>query len=100
MPNYKFEVDTQRLTNSAGKIEEYKETYESNYKKMYSEVEQMRIRWKGTSSDSFNAALEEARSDYEGLTSALTEYIDKLRRIAKNYETTESSITTSANSLR
>lgn len=96
---YSFEVDTQLLKDSAEAIEGYKTTYEKSYETMYSEVENLKVSWKGTSSETFNSALNEAKSDYENLAKALGEYIENLKIIASNYEKTESDITSNANGL-
>ena len=96
---YSFEVDTESLKNSARAIEDYKATFEKSYQAMYSEVEHLRVSWQGASSDTFNTALEEAKSDYDNLAKALEEYIENLNTIASNYEKTESDITSNANGL-
>lgn len=96
---HSFEVDTQLLKDSARAIEGYKQTYEKSYETMYSEVGNLRVSWQGTSSDTFNSALNEAKSDYENLAKALGEYIENLKIIASNYEKTESDITSNANGL-
>ena len=97
---YGFEVDTQLLKDSAKAIEDYKTTYEKSYRTMYDEVDDLHVKWEGTSSDAFNTALNEAKSDYEDLVRALGEYIENLNTIASNYEKTESDITSNANGLR
>lgn len=99
MSNYNFEVDTTKLKNSAKKIEGYNTQYEQSYEKMYGEVESLSINWKGTSSDTFNQALNEARDNYIKLNDALKEYVENLRIIAGNYESTETNITANANNL-
>lgn len=100
MSDYNFEVDTTKLKNSADKIEGYNKEYEQNYTKMYGEVDSLSVNWKGTSSDTFNQALNDARDNYKKLNDALKEYVENLRIIAGNYESTETNVTANANNLR
>lgn len=96
---YKHEVDTQKVRNSAQIVDDFNQDFICDYTKMYNEVANLAITWKGTSSTAFNNELNDSKKDFENMSKAITEYAENLRKIAQNYEKNETSITEAAKKL-
>ena len=93
-------VTTERLVSSAGVIEEKTAKYNSEWAKLYTELQNLKsAQWQGVASDTFNARLEGYRNDFEEMAKVLTEYAQYLRTAASNYEKTEELIKDAANNL-
>ena len=59
-------VTTERLVSSAGVIEEKTAKYNSEWAKLYTELQSLKSsQWQGIASDTFNAKLEAYRNDFE-----------------------------------
>ena len=94
-------VTTERLVSSAGVIEEKTAKYNSEWAKLYTELQSLKsAQWQGIASDTFNAKLEAYRNDFEEMAKILQEYANYLRTAADNYVKTEESIKDAASSLR
>ena len=96
----KWAVTTERLVSSAGVIEEKTAKYNSEWAKLYTELQSLKsAQWQGIASDTFNAKLEAYRNDFEELSKILLEYANYLRTAADNYVKTEESLKDAASNL-
>ena len=96
----KWAVTTERLTSSAQMIEDKTAKYNSEYAKLYTELQSLKsAQWEGIASDTFNARLEGYRNDFEEMAKILTEYAQYLRTAASNYEKTENTVKDAASML-
>ena len=54
-----WSITTESVKNSAERVRDLVAQYETEYEKLYAEVENLRgSKWKGTASDAFNSKLE------------------------------------------
>ena len=96
----KWAVTTERLISSAGVIEEKTAKYNSEWAKLYTELQSLKsAQWQGIASDTFNAKLEAYRNDFEEMSKVLLEYANYLRTAADNYVKTEEAIKDAASNL-
>ena len=96
----KWAVTTERLVTSAQMIEDKTAKYNSEWAKLYVELQSLKsAQWEGIASDTFNARLEGYRNDFEEMAKVLTEYAQYLRSAADNYVKTEELIKDAANNL-
>lgn len=95
-----WSVTTERLTSSANILEEKVATYNSEWGKLYTEVQNLKSsQWQGIASDAFNAKLESYKSDFEELAKVLNSYRDFLKTAAERYEKTEEAVKDAAGNL-
>ena len=95
-----WSVTTERLVSSAGVIEEKTAKYNSEWAKLYTELQSLKsAQWQGIASDTFNAKLEAYRNDFEEMSKILLEYVNYLRTAADNYVKTEEAIKDAASNL-
>jgi WXG100 family type VII secretion target len=95
-----WKVRTEKLTHSAGVVLDKNTKYEQEWKKLYSEIEQLKsAKWTGVASDEFNRSLESYKPNFEEMGKTLKKYAEALQKIAQNYEKTEDSIKGAAGSL-
>ena len=95
-----WSVTTERLVTSAGVIEEKTARYNSEWAKLYTELQSLKsAQWQGIASDTFNAKLEAYRNDFEEMSKVLLEYAAYLKTAAENYVKTEEAIKDAASSL-
>lgn len=101
MPNASgFTVTTERLDDAAAYIKDKTAQYNTDITKLYSESESLTAgAWKGVASDTFRSKLESYRGDFEELKSMLDKFADVLTKQAKNYDTTETNVTSNAQGL-
>lgn len=96
----KWAVETEKLTSSAGKIEDETGRYNTEWNKLYSEVQALKsANWVGEAADTFNQRLEGYRNDFEQMEEALNNYSEFLAQAAKSYETTENNLKDQASNL-
>lgn len=96
----KWSVTTERLVSSAVVIEEKTAKYNSEWDKLYTELQSLKsTQWQGIASDTFNAKLEAYRNDFEEMSKVLLEYANYLRTAADNYVKTEEAIKDAASNL-
>ena len=96
----KWAVTTERLVSSAGVIEEKTAKYNSEWAKLYTELQSLKsAQWQGIASDTFNAKLDAYRNDFEEMSKVLLEYVNYLRTAADNYVKTEEAIKDAASNL-
>ena len=93
-------VTTERLVSSAGVIEEKTAKYNSEWAKLYTELQSLKSsQWQGIASDTFNAKLEAYRNDFEAMSKVLLNYAAYLRGAAENYVKTEEALRDAASNL-
>ena len=93
-------VTTERLVQSAGVVEEKTANYNTEWAKIYTELQNLKSsQWQGVASDAFNAKLEGYRNDFEEMSKILLNYATYLRNAAENYVKTEEAIKDAAGSL-
>lgn len=96
----KWAVETEKLTSSAGKIEDETGRYNGEWNKLYSEVQSLRsANWTGEASETFNQRLEGYRNDFQQMEEALKAYAEFLKTAAKSYEQTENNLKEQAGNL-
>lgn len=96
----KWAVTTENLVSSAGFIEEKTAKYNSEWAKLYTELQSLKsAQWQGIASDAFNAKLEAYRNDFQEMAKVLLEYVNYLRTAADNYVKTEEAIKDAASNL-
>ena len=95
-----FQVQTEKLTAAALKVTEDAQKYDSEWKKIYSEVQSLKgTHWEGYASQEFNTKLESYRVEFEKVSKLLKDFATELEGIAKNSEKTEEMIQEGARSL-
>ena len=95
-----WSVTTERLVSSAGVIEEKTAKYNSEWAKLYTELQSLKSsQWQGIASDTFNARLEGYRNDFQEMAKVLTAYVTYLREAAENYVKTEEALKDAASNL-
>ena len=95
-----WSVTTERLVSSAGVIEEKIAKYNSEWAKLYTELQSLKsAQWQGIASATFNAKLESYRNAFEEMAKILTSYATYLRAAADNYVKTEEAIKGAAGNL-
>ena len=93
-------VTTERLVASANVIEEKTANYNSEWAKLYTEIQNLKsAQWQGIASDTFNAKLEAYRNDFEEMSKVLLNYATFLRSAADNYVKTEEALKDAASNL-
>ena len=95
-----WEVTTERLESSATVIEEKTARFNTEWEKLYTEVQNLRsAQWRGIASETFNSKLEGYRNDFQEMAQILISYVEFLRDAAKNYKNTEESLRDAAGNL-
>ena len=93
-------VTTERLVSSAGVIEEKTAKYNSEWAKLYTELQNLKsAQWQGVASDTFNSRLEAYRNDFEEMAKVLLNYALYLRGAGENYVKTEEALRDAAGNL-
>ena len=96
----KWAVTTERLVSSADVIQEKTARYNSEWAKLYTELQSLKSsQWQGIASDTFNSKLEAYRNDFEEMSKVLLEYANYLKTAAENYVKTEEAIKDAASNL-
>jgi len=93
-------VTTERLVTSANVIEEKTARYNSEWAKLYTELQNLKsAQWQGVASDVFNTKLEGYRNDFEEMAKVLMNYVAYLKSAADNYVKTEEALRDAASNL-
>jgi len=95
----KFRVETEELKASAAQIETKAAEYQNQYSKLYQEISNLKVEYKGQASDAFNNKIEGYRSSFEELGTVVRAYVDYLKNTAMQYEAVESAIADTAGKL-
>ena len=95
-----WNVTTEELRKSATLIQQRTDTYNTEWKNLYNELESMSgNQWSGVANEEFNNRLNGFRNDFEDMSKVLTSYVEYLNAAASNYEKTEEAIKTAASNL-
>lgn len=95
-----WSVTTERLESSANVIEEKTNTYNTEWEKLYTEVQNLKsAQWQGIASDTFNKRLEGYKNDFQEMGNVLKQYAEFLKTAAKNYKTVEEELKNAASNL-
>ena len=99
MADKKFMVKTEDIVKSANIIREKATRFELEYKKLYSETENLSVEWKGQSSSAFNSSLNEYKVKLEEMTKLLETFNVAILQAAKKYDDTDAQLASKASSL-
>lgn len=70
-----WSITTESVKNSAERVRDLVAQYETEYEKLYAEVENLRgSKWKGTASDAFNSKLEAYKDSFINLKDVMNSY--------------------------
>lgn len=95
-----WSITTESVKQSAERIKDLVAQYETEYEKLYTEVENLRgSKWQGTASDAFNSKLESYKESFINLKDVMNSYYEFLIESAKHYEDVEEKIRESAGTL-
>lgn len=93
-------VTTERLESSATVIEEKTAKYNTEWTKLYTELQNLRsAQWQGIASETFNTKLEGYKNDFQEMSKVLLSYAEFLKSAATNYKNTEDSLKDAAGNL-
>lgn len=93
-------VTTERLESSAAVIEEKTSNYNTEWEKLYTELQNLRSsQWQGIASETFNTKLEGYKNDFQEMSKVLLSYAEFLKSAATNYRNTEESLKDAAGNL-
>lgn len=95
----KFTANTAEIRKSAQTIEDKTQQYNTEWAKIYTEIENLRVEWEGESSETFNTQLEGYRNDFQELANILNDYAEFLITTATKIEQTEEALKSSASQL-
>lgn len=100
MATREWMVTTESVKQSAERVKDLVAKYETEYQKLYAEVETLRSsKWQGMASDTFNQKLESYRESFVNLKSAMDSYYNFLVEVAAEYEKVEENVRASAGTL-
>ena len=96
----KINVEPTQLESSANRIENQCQTYETNYRQLYSIVDELSQAWKGKDNQSFTPQIKGFEADFIAMKRLMEEYAAYLRKAAKSYRDTQNERATLARQLR
>ncbi len=99
MSSTSFKVEPLGLEESANRIEGKAKEFKSNYESIYAAVSDLRVKYKGDASDTFNERIEGYKNDFQAADTALKNYVQFVRDYAKNIKDTENDLRNQASSL-
>lgn len=99
MPAAMFDVTPEELEASAGKIEAKAAEFTKSYTGIYTAVTDLRVKFKGEASDTFNQRIEGYKNDFSAADKALKNYVQFLREYAAKLKTTENDLKGKASAL-
>lgn len=94
-----FDVTPEQLESSANKIEGKTTEFIKNYNNIYTAVKDLRVKYKGQASDTFNQRIEGYKNDFTAAEKALKNYVQFLRQYANDLKKAEENIKGKAGSL-
>jgi len=94
-----FDVTPEELESSATKVEGKCAEFTKEYNSIYTATGDLRVKYKGEASDTFNTRIEGYRNDFTETEKALKNYVQFLREYAAKMKATESEIRGKAGSL-
>ena len=99
MPSVVFDVTPEELQSSANKIEGKTGEFTKAYTSIYTAVQDLRVSYKGESSDIFNQRIESYKNDFAAAEAALKRYTDFLRDYASQMSNAENEAKSKASAL-
>ena len=99
MADRSFMIKTEDVARAIENISNKTQLFSSETKKLYSEVENLAVTWKGATSASFNAELNEYRNVIDELTSLLSKFIEGVSKANRHYAETDNALAEKAKSL-
>lgn len=99
MPSISFDVTPEELEASATRVEGKTAEFTKAYNSIYTVVSDLRVTFKGETSDTFNQRIEGYRNDFDAAEKALKNYIAFLREYAGKIKNTENELKSRASSL-
>jgi WXG100 family type VII secretion target len=94
-----FDVTAEELESSATKVEGKTGEFTKAYQSIYTAVSDLRVKYKGQASDTFNTRIEGYKNDFTAAEKALKNYVQFLREYASKIKATENEIKSKAGSL-
>jgi len=95
----KIVVDPAKLTSAAQKMDGMVADYIKQYTLLFSEVEGMGAAWQGKDNVAFVTQINGFKDDFEKMKTITTEYSEFLKKSAERYNTTQTSLESSAKKL-
>ena len=93
------EINTDVLKQSAAKLLTLREQFQAEVNKLYAEIENLNVTYKGQASSAFNAKIEGYRPAFDELAKLVNAYSEYLTSVANNTEMTEEAILEAAQKL-
>lgn len=94
-----FDVTPEQLESSASKIEGKATEFTKAYNGIYTAVNDLRVKYKGEASDTFNKKIEGYKNDFTAADKALKNYVQFLRTYAADIKKAEADAKAKANAL-
>ena len=94
-----FDVTPEELESSANQIEGKSSEFIKTYQSVYTATTDLRVRYKGEASDTFNTRIEGYRNDFQNVEKALKDYVQFLREYASKMKATENELKGKAGQL-
>ena len=94
-----FDVTSEELEASASKIEGKAQEFSKAYENIYTAVSDLRVTYKGQTSDTFNQRIAEYKNTFSKADKVLTKYVAFLREYASKMRKTENDLKGKAGSL-
>jgi WXG100 family type VII secretion target len=85
MADSSFMIKPEEVAKSAGVIQDKAQLFTTETSKLYSEVENLSVSWKGETSDAFNADLNEYKNTLNEMITLLNKFIQGVTTSVKNY---------------
>lgn len=95
-----FDVTPEQIEASASKIESKAAEFTKAYNSIYAAIKDLRVKYKGEASDTFNKKAEAYRKDFTAADAVLKKYVEFLRDYAKRMKSKENDIKTQASALK
>lgn len=99
MASTMFDITPEELEASAGKIEGKAAEFNKAYSNIYTAVADLRVKFKGEASETFNQRIEGYKKDFSAADKALQNYVKFLREYATKMKSTENDIKSKASAL-
>ena len=94
-----FDVTPEELEASAAKVEGKAQEFTNAYENIYTAVSDLRVTFKGQTSDTFNQRITDYRNTFASADKTLTKYVSFLREYASEINNTETNLKGKAGSL-
>lgn len=94
-----FDVTPEELESSASKIEGKCSEFGKAYQSIYTATTDLRVKYKGEASDTFNTRIESYKNDFQAVEKALKNYVQFLREYAAKMKQTENELKSKAGAL-